>query len=102
MLQTGMRAPMGIKVFGPDLETIEKTGYELENILKQVPSIVPASVFADRVVGKPYLNIRLNREPIARYGLTVAATQHYISRSVGGMKLTTSVEGRERCPGRVR
>src|SRR3546814_5236944 len=84
MLQTGMRAPMGIKVFGPDLETIEKTGYELENILKQVPSIEPATVFADRVVGKPFLNIRLNREAIARYGLTVEDIQHYISGTVGG------------------
>ncbi|HEY9561545.1 MAG TPA: efflux RND transporter permease subunit [Anseongella sp.] len=102
MLQTGMRAPMGIKVFGPDLETIEKTGYELENILKQVPSIEPATVFADRVVGKPYLNIRLNREAIARYGLTVEDIQHYISGTVGGMKLTTTVEGRERFPVRVR
>lgn len=102
MLQTGMRAPMGLKVFGPDLETLENVGFELEAILKQVPSIESSTVFADRVVGKPYLNIELNRQAIARYGLTVEDVQHYIGGTVGGMKQTTTVEGRERFPVRVR
>ncbi len=102
MLQTGMRAPMGIKVFGPDLESIEKTGFQLENYLKEVPGIEPASVFADRVVGKPYLEIRINRKAIARYGLTILDMQMQISSSIGGMNLTTTVEGRERFPVRVR
>jgi len=102
MISTGMRAPIGIKVFGPDLATIEKTGYELENILKEVPGVEPASVFADRVVGKPYLEIRLKRPQLARYGLTVKDMQDYISVAVGGIRLTTTVEGRERYPVRVR
>ena len=71
MLQTGMRAPMGIKVFGPNLESIEKVGYELESILKEVEGVQAMSVFADRVVGKPYLEMEIDREAIARYGLTV-------------------------------
>lgn len=102
MLATGMRAPMGIKVFGPDLETIEKVGYDIENILKQVPSVEASAVFADRVVGKPYLEIKINREAIARYGLTIEDMQKVIGTAVGGMQLTTTVEGRERFPVRVR
>ncbi|HIP33093.1 MAG TPA: efflux RND transporter permease subunit [Crocinitomicaceae bacterium] len=102
MLATGMRAPMGIKVFGPDLETIERFGYELEKVLKEVPSVEADAVFADRVVGKPYLEIEIKRKEIARYGLTVADMQSIISSAVGGMQLTTTVEGRERFPVRVR
>lgn len=102
MLQTGMRAPMGIKVFGPDLESIEETGFALENFLKEVPGVAPASVFADRVVGKPYLEIDIDRRAISRYGLTVLDLQNHISSAIGGMQLTTTVEGRERFPVRVR
>jgi copper/silver efflux system protein len=102
MLQTGMRAPMGIKVFGPDLESIEKTGFELEKFLKEVPGVEPASVFADRVVGKPYLEININRKAISRYGLTIQDMQMQIGTAIGGMKLTTTVEGRERYPVRAR
>jgi Cu(I)/Ag(I) efflux system membrane protein CusA/SilA len=102
MLQTGMRAPMGIKVFGPDLESIEKTGYELEKHLKNVTGIEPISVFADRVVGKPYLEIDINRKAISRFGLTIQDLQMQISTAIGGMKLSTSVEGRERFPIRAR
>ena len=102
MLSTGMRAPMGIKVYGPTLEVIEKTGYELENMLKEVPSIEPSTVFADRVVGKPYLEIKLNREHMSRYGMTVKDLQDQLSVAVGGKQLTTTVEGRERYPVRVR
>ena len=102
MLQTGMRAPMGIKVFGPDLETIEKVGLEIEQLLKQVEGVSPMSVFADRVVGKPYLEMEIDRDAIARYGLTVQHLQNVLSGAVGGMKLTTTVEGRERFPVRMR
>ena len=102
MLQTGMRAPMGIKVYGPDLKSIEKTGFELENLLKEVPGIQPASVFADRVVGKPYLEIQIDRKAISRYGLTIQDMQMQISTAIGGMKLSTTVEGRERFPVRAR
>ena len=102
MLQTGMRAPMGIKVYGPDLETIEKVGYQLEKLLKEVPGIKPQSVFADRVVGKPYLEININRKAIARYGLTIKDLQTFLSSAIGGVTLTKTVEGRERFPVRVR
>lgn len=102
MLQTGMRAPMGIKVFGPDLETIEKVGLEIEQHLKQVEGVSPMSVFADRVVGKPYLELDIDRDAIARYGLTIQSLQNTLSSAVGGMKLTTTVEGRERFPVRMR
>lgn len=102
MLQTGMRAPMGIKVYGPDLETIEKFGLELEVLLQEVPSVEPASVFAERIVGKPYLEFVIDRSAIARYGLTIQDMQAAISSAIGGMPLTTTVEGRERYPVRVR
>jgi len=93
---------MGIKVFGPDLESIEAVGLELEKQLKQVVGVEPMSVFADRVVGKPYLELEINRDAISRYGLTVNNLQEIISSAIGGMKLTTTVEGRERFPVRLR
>ena len=102
MLQTGFRAPMGIKVYGPDLETIESFGLELEHLLKQVPSVQPAAVFADRVVGKPYLEIDIDREKITRYGLRITDVQEVIEVAIGGKPLTMTVEGRERYPVRVR
>ncbi|MCF8370519.1 MAG: efflux RND transporter permease subunit [Bacteroidales bacterium] len=102
MLQTGMRAPMGIKVFGPTLESIEKVGYELEKHLKHVEGVQGMSVFADRVVGKPYLEMEIDRDAIARYGLSVKDLQSTLSSAIGGMQLTTTVEGRERFPVRLR
>lgn len=102
MLSTGMRAPMGLKVYGPDLNTIEKAGIQLELALKDVPSVNAASVFYDRAVGAPYLEIKLNREAMARYGMTVSDIQEVLQVAVGGMALTSSVEGRERFPIRVR
>jgi copper/silver efflux system protein len=102
MLQTGMRAPMGIKVKGPDLKTIEAFGMQLEKHLKNVPTVKAEAVFADRIVGKPYLNIKLNRNEMARYGISVEDLQNYIQVAIGGMKLTTTVEGRERYAMRVR
>ncbi len=102
MLQTGMRAPMGIKVYGPDLKTIEDFGMRLENILKEVPSVKADAVFADRIVGKPYLHFNIDRDAIARYGLSVNDVQQFLETAVGGMKITSTVEGRERFPVRVR
>jgi Cu(I)/Ag(I) efflux system membrane protein CusA/SilA len=102
MLQTGMRAPMGIKVYGPDLPTIEKFGMQLEGILKEVPTVKAEAVFADRIVGKPYLHLNINRDQIARYGLSVEDVQQAIETAIGGMKVTSTVEGRERFPVRVR
>ena len=94
MLQTGMRAPLGMKVKGPTLEAIESFGLELERRLKQVDQIRPETVFADRVVGKPYLEIALNRESIGRYGLRIADVQSVLQIALGGMTLTRTVEGR--------
>lgn len=102
MLQSGMRAPMGVKVKGPDLETIERVGLEIERFLKEVPSIEPSTVIADRIVGVPYLEIEPDREKIARYGLSIRQVQNVIEVAIGGMRLTTTVEGRERYPVRVR
>ena len=102
MLQSGMRAPMGLKIRGPDLETIEGVALEIEGILKQVPSVEPSAVIADRVVGKPYLEIDIDRDAIARYGLTIRGVQDVIEVAIGGRRITTTVEGRERYPVRVR
>jgi copper/silver efflux system protein len=102
MLSTGMRAPMGLKVYGPDLNTIEEAGMMFEKALMDVPSIKKSAVFYDRAVGAPYLEIKLNREAMARYGMTVSDVQEILQVAAGGMTLTTSVEGRERFPLRVR
>ncbi len=102
MLQTGMRAPMGVKVYGPDLQTIQEFGLELETILKTVPSVKTEAVFADRIVGKPYLEIDIDRAAIARYGLSIEDVQQTIETAVGGMQITSTVEGRQRFPVRVR
>lgn len=102
MLQTGMRAPMGIKVFGPDLETIEAFSLKLENLLKEVPSVKKQAVFADRSLGKPYLELDLDRVSLGRYGLNIADVQEFIEVAVGGMSLSTTVEGRERYAIRAR
>jgi Cu(I)/Ag(I) efflux system membrane protein CusA/SilA len=102
MLQTGMRAPMGIKVYGPDLQTIEDFGLQLEEVLKNVPTVKAEAVFADRIVGKPYLHLNINRDEISRYGLNVEDVQQTIETAIGGMKVTSTVEGRERFPVRVR
>jgi Cu(I)/Ag(I) efflux system membrane protein CusA/SilA len=102
MLQTGMRAPMGIKVKGQDLSKIESFGKELEKILKQVKGIKKEAVFADRIVGKPYLLLDINREKIARYGLSIQDVQEVIEITIGGKILTQIIEGRERYAVRVR
>ncbi len=102
MLQSGMRAPMGVKVKGPDLATIEKVGLQIEKYLKEIPSVESDAVFADRIVGKPYLEIDIDRDAIARYGMSIRAVQDVIEVAIGGRQITTTVEGRERYPVRVR
>ncbi|WP_372796065.1 efflux RND transporter permease subunit, partial [Pontiella sp.] len=102
MLQSGMRAPMGVKVQGPDLDTIERVGLQIEQYLKEVPSIEPAAVIADRIVGKPYLEIVPDREALARYGIPIGKFQDIVEIAIGGKKVTGTVEGRERFPVRVR
>ncbi|MCW8980540.1 MAG: efflux RND transporter permease subunit, partial [Altibacter sp.] len=102
MLQTGMRAPMGIKVKGPDLKSIENFGLQLEDILKQAEGVKEQAVFADRIVGKPYLLIDTKRDQLARYGVSIMDVQEVLQVAVGGMPLTQTVEGRERYAVRVR
>lgn len=102
MLQTGMRAPMGIKVKGQNLKQIEAFGMQLETILKEVEGVKAQAVFADRIVGKPYLLIDINREKIARYGISIEEVQNVLKVAIGGMPLTQTIEGRERYSVRVR
>ncbi len=102
MLQSGMRAPMGVKIKGPDLDTIDRVGLEIERFLKEVPSVEPLTVIADRIVGKPYLEIDIDREAIARYGMNISDVQNVIEVAIGGRRISTTIEGRERYPVRIR
>jgi copper/silver efflux system protein len=102
MLQTGMRANMGVRISGPDLETIEDFAMALEREIREVEGVRPASVFADRVVGKPYIEIDIDRRAIGRHGLTIRDVQQVITTAIGGETVSTTVEGRERYPMRVR
>ncbi len=102
MLQTGMRAPMGVKVYGTELAQIEDFGLRLEGLLKEVEGVKDAAVFADRIVGKPYLLIDIDRQAISRYGLSIVEVQRYLQTAIGGMRMTTTVEGRERYAVRLR
>lgn len=100
MLQSGFRAMMGVKIYGSDLNEIERIGLQIEQILKETPGAT--DVVADRIVGKPYIEFRIDREKIARYGVSIRDVQDVIEIAIGGENLTMSVEGRERYPIRVR
>ncbi|MNS23317.1 Cation efflux system protein CusA [compost metagenome] len=100
MLATGVRTDLGLKIYGQDLKTLERLAIEAETLLKQVPG--HADVFAERVVGGRFVDIEVDREAAARYGLNVADVQEAIEAAIGGTNLTTTVEGRERYPVRVR
>ncbi len=102
MLQSGMRAPMGVKVFGNNLNEIEQVGYKIAEFLKEVPSVNPDTVIPDRIVSKPYLEIEIDRERIARYGINIRDVQDVIEVAIGGIPITYTIEGRERYPVRVR
>ncbi|MGB5556321.1 MAG: efflux RND transporter permease subunit [Flavobacteriaceae bacterium] len=102
MLQTGMRAPMGIKVKGQNLEEIEAFGLKLETVLKQVKGVKKDAVFADRIVGKPYLLMDIDRAKISRYGLSISKVQETLEVAVGGKIVSQTIEGRERYSIRVR
>lgn len=97
-----MRAPMGIKVKGQDLTQIETFALKLEELLKQTPGVKKEAVFADRMVGKPYLLIDIKRDKLIRYGISIEEIQQVIEVAIGGMPLTKTVEGRERYNIRVR
>ncbi len=100
MLATGMRSNLGIKIFGPDLATSEKIGVQIEQVLTDVPGT--RSVFAERVTGGYYVDIEVNREAAARYGLTVGDIQDVIETAIGGKTIAHTVEGRERYPINIR
>ncbi len=94
MLSTGIKTPVGIKIAGPDLATLERIGTEVETVIRNVRGT--ASVFAERVLGGRFIEFEINRDEIARYGLTVADVQDVLSVALGGMPLTTTVEGLQR------
>jgi Cu(I)/Ag(I) efflux system membrane protein CusA/SilA len=100
MLTTGIRTPVGIKVLGPNLATIQRIGEQVEGALKNVPGTT--SVFAERTVGGYFLDFDLHRDQLARYGLTVGDAQEVLMSAVGGEDISTTVEGRERFPVNVR
>jgi Cu(I)/Ag(I) efflux system membrane protein CusA/SilA len=100
MLSTGIRTPVGIKIFGPDLKVIQELGISAENILKGVPGT--RSAYAERVSGGYFVDIKIKRDAIARYGLTVGEVQEVIQTAIGGMNITRTIEGRERYPVNIR
>ena len=102
MLSTGLKAPMGLKIYGPDLESIEKAGLQLEKVMRDIPEINRASVYYDRASGAPYIEIKFDREKLSRYGIQMGDVQSIISTAIGGMSEGNTVEGRERFPIRVR
>ncbi len=100
MLSTGIKTPVGIKLAGPDLNTLEKLGKDIEAVMRDVPGTL--SVYAERVMGGNYLDFSIDRDAIARYGLTVGDVQDVIQTAIGGMDITTTVEGLERYPVNLR
>ena len=100
MLATGIQTPVGIKVFGPDLDKIVEIAIQVEGIVSKVKGAV--SPYAERMSSRPYFEIDIDREQAARYGVKIGDIQHIITTAIGGMNLTTTVEGRERYPVRVR
>ena len=102
MLQSGTRSAMAVRIKGPDLEVIEKADLAVERILRHTGGVEPSTVVADRIVGKPYLEIVPDRSALARYGVAIQQFQDVVEAAVGGMEVTTTVEGRRRFPVRVR
>ena len=100
MLSTGIRTPVGIKIAGPDLTVLERLGRQVEGVVRDVPGT--ASVYADRVMGGNYLDFEIDRGAIARHGLSVRDVQEVIQTAIGGMNVTTTVEGLERYPVNLR
>ncbi|MBI5144926.1 MAG: efflux RND transporter permease subunit [Candidatus Omnitrophica bacterium] len=100
MLATGIRTSVGVKVFGPDLGKIEEIATEVEKVVKKIPGAV--DLYSEKIVGKPYIEFKIKREQLARYGISIREVQDVIEMAIGGENLTTTVEGRERYPVRVR
>ena len=100
MLNTGVRTQLGIKIFGPDLATLERLGLEAEAILRRIDGA--ADLYTERISGGQYINIDVDREAIARYGIPVGVVLDAVETAIGGMNVTTTVEGRARYPVQVR
>ena len=100
MLSTGIKTPVGIKISGPDLTVLEAVGRDIETVVRDVPGT--RSVYAERVMGGNYFDVTVRRDEIARYGLTVGDVQDVIQSAIGGMNITTTVEGLERYPVNLR
>jgi Cu(I)/Ag(I) efflux system membrane protein CusA/SilA len=100
MLSTGIRTQIGIKVFGPDLSVIEKESEEIKDVVRQIPGAT--DLYAERTTGSPYLEMTVDRTAADRYGLNVTDIEDVIETAVGGKNLTTTIEGRQRFPVRVR
>src|SRR5213078_3102081 len=100
MLTTGIRSEVGVKVFGSDLNVLQERARAIADALRQIPGA--ADVYPEQVTGAPYLDIRVNREAAARYGITVGAIQDVVETAVGETNLTLTIEGRQRFPVRVR
>jgi Cu(I)/Ag(I) efflux system membrane protein CusA/SilA len=100
MLATGIPTQVGVKIFGPDLATLEKKANEIAEVVREVPGA--ADVYAEQILGSPYLEIEVNREAAARYGVNVGDVLSIIETALGGENLTTTIEGRSRFPVRVR
>ena len=100
MLSTGIKTPVGIKIAGPDLAVLERLGKSVEAVVREVPGTLDA--YAERVMGGNYLDFRIDRDAIARYGLTVRDVQDVIQTAIGGTNITTTIEGLERYPVNLR
>lgn len=100
MLSTGIRTPVGVKIAGSDLKVLEEIGKQVEAVIRKVPGTV--SAYSERVLGGNYVDFKIKREECARYGLTVGDVQDVIMTAIGGMEVTTTVEGLERYPVSVR
>lgn len=100
MLSTGIRTQVGVKVFGPDLQQIEHISEQIEREVRTVPGAV--DLYAERITGAPYLEIDINRPAAARYGINIQDVEDVIETAIGGKNLTTTIEGRQRFPVRVR
>ena len=102
MLQTGIKAPMAIRIFGDDLQELSTAARAVAKQLKDSPFVNPATVNPDIVLGKPYIEFTVDREASARYGMTPVMVNQVIETALGGMNLINTVEGRERYPVRLR
>ena len=100
MLSTGIKTPVGIKIAGPDLAELERLGKEVEAVVREVPGTLDA--YAERVMGGGYLDVTIDRDAIARYGLTIRDVQEVVQTAIGGMNITTTIQGLERLPVNLR